>query len=179
MGRKQRPPYGESDCGDAYVNYTGPFSNGLIGCPLDTLKASQMAALPMLVGNWDFVNETNRPGISGTMKFGANGDVNMTVPSKTAFGDYRLETSWGYIGHNILTQCMPSGGCENSTLTTITPNHIEFTDNHGDRIHLMRGGMALIWYLSMEVVHVEMVRDFGLVQIATRIHNSQQSNKHR
>lgn len=79
--------YGESDCGDAYVNYTGPFSNGLIGCPLDTLKASQMAALPMLVGNWDFVNETNRPGISGTMKFGANG-VNMTVPNKTAFGDY-------------------------------------------------------------------------------------------
>ena len=97
----------------------------------------------MLVGNWDFVNETNRPGISGTMKFGANGDVNMTVPSKTAFGDYRLETSWGYIGHNILTQCMPSGGCENSTLTTITPNHIEFTDNHSDRIHLMRGDMAL------------------------------------
>jgi hypothetical protein len=61
----------------------------------------------------------------------------MTVPNKTAFGDYTLESSWGYIGHNILTQCY-AGGCENSTLTTVTPNHIEFTDNHGDTIHLMR-----------------------------------------
>ena len=106
---------------------------------LDTLKASQIgaAALPILVRNWHYVNSSLGSTISGKIVYGANGDVNMTVPNKTAFGDYTLESSWGYIGHNILTQCY-AGGCENNTLTTLTPNHIEFTDNHGDTIHLLK-----------------------------------------
>jgi hypothetical protein len=48
-------------------------------------------------------------GISGTMKFYKTGDLNMTVPSKTGFGDYALEGSWGYIGHHILTLCYAGG----------------------------------------------------------------------
>ncbi|MFZ0512304.1 MAG: hypothetical protein WAM14_11915 [Candidatus Nitrosopolaris sp.] len=39
--------YGGQDCGDAYQNYTGPITN-LAGCPLDVMKPSQIAALPML-----------------------------------------------------------------------------------------------------------------------------------
>jgi hypothetical protein len=27
--------YGGQDCGDACINYTGPFSSNLVGCPLD------------------------------------------------------------------------------------------------------------------------------------------------
>jgi hypothetical protein len=58
--------YGDWDCGDAYDNYTGPFSsNLLVGCPLDTLKPSQMAALPILVGNWHYVNSSLGSTISG------------------------------------------------------------------------------------------------------------------
>lgn len=61
----------------------------------------------------------------------------MTVPTKTGFGDYTLEGSWGCIGHNVLTLCY-AGGCENSTLITASPNYIKFIDNNGNRIHLMK-----------------------------------------
>ncbi len=130
--------YGDWDCGDAYNNYTGPFSSGLIGCPLDILKPSQMAKPHVLVGSWDYVNSSLALGsaIAGKIVYGNNGDFNLTIPNKV-FGDYKLEGSWGYQGHNILTQCY-AGGCENSTLITTSPNHIEFTDNRGDTIHLMR-----------------------------------------
>ena len=89
----------------------------------------------MLIGTWNLVNET----ISGKIKYGGNGDFNMTIPNKTGFGDYRLEGSWGYIGHNQLTECF-AGGRENNTLTVENHNHIEFTDNHGDTIRLIRNG---------------------------------------
>ena len=52
----------------------------------------------------------NITGISGTMLFNGSGYLKMTVPNKTGFGDYKLEGSWFYIGHNILTQCF-AGGC--------------------------------------------------------------------
>ncbi|MFZ0512290.1 MAG: hypothetical protein WAM14_11840 [Candidatus Nitrosopolaris sp.] len=65
--------------------------------------------------------------------------LKMTVPNKTALGDYTLEGSWGYIGDNKLTECF-AGGCENATLTTVSPRNIEFTDNHGYTIRLMRNG---------------------------------------
>jgi hypothetical protein len=97
----------DHECCDAYINYTGP---GLIGCPLDVMKPNQIgaAALPVLVGTWSYVNQSilqrmeskamgagqdmqSMPmtslGISGKIVYGANGDVNMTIPSKTAFGD--------------------------------------------------------------------------------------------
>jgi hypothetical protein len=122
----------DHECGDEYANYTGP---GLIGCLLDVMKTSQIggAALPMLVGTWHYVNGT----YSGIIKYDKIGDFNLTIPSKTGFGDYTLEGSWGYVGHNILTQCYV-GACENSTLTEITPNHIEFIDPYRNTIHLMR-----------------------------------------
>ena len=122
----------DHECGDEYANYTGP---GLIGCPLDVMKTSQIggAALPMLVETWHYVNGT----YSGILKYDKIGDFNLTIPSKTGFGDYTLEGSWGYVGHNILTQCYV-GACENSTLTEITPNHIEFIDPYRNTIHLMR-----------------------------------------
>jgi tetratricopeptide (TPR) repeat protein len=134
--------YGNSDCADEpLANITTP----LMGCIGDSIPANQIGGngLPDLVGNWNFVNESSTKalelGITGTMLFNNNGYMKMTVPSKTGFGDYALESSWAYIGtkHHILTICY-AGGCENSTLTIIMPNHIEFTDNNNDTIHLMR-----------------------------------------
>jgi hypothetical protein len=109
--------YGGQFCSDQ------PLANitvNLVGCPEDIMTASQIAGLPALIGKWNFVNETsnNMAEISGTMNFANDGHLKVTVPSKTGFGDYTLEGSWGYIGHNILTQCY-AGGCENSTLTAL------------------------------------------------------------
>jgi hypothetical protein len=52
--------------------------------------------------------------ISGKIIYGKYGDFNLTIPNKNSFGDYKLEGSWGYQGHNILTECY-AGGCENNT----------------------------------------------------------------
>ena len=133
--------YGNWDCGDAYDNYTGPFSSNLVGCPLDTLNPNQMAKPHMLVGTWHYLNESSMglgstSTISGKIVYSDYGNFTLTVPNHSGFGDYTLEGR-GYQGHNILTECY-AGGHENNTLTTVTPNHIEFTDNHGDTIHLMR-----------------------------------------
>lgn len=62
--------------------------------------------------------------ISGKIIYGADGDFNLTIPLNSHFGNYTLEEAWGYIAHNILTECY-AGGCENSTLTTVTPNHVD------------------------------------------------------
>ena len=138
--------YGTGDCGDVYQNYTGPFSSGLLGCPLDVFKPSQMAQPHLLVGTWNYVNESKMSktmdemtGISGKIVYGADADFNLTIPSHSGFGDYKLEGSWGATSQKILTECY-AGGCENNTLTTATPNHIEFKDNNGNTIHLMREG---------------------------------------
>jgi hypothetical protein len=145
--------YGDQDCGDEYANYTGPITN-LVGCPLDTLKQNQIgaAALSILIGTWNYVNESRGPesksmgtddmpmtslGISGKIVYGKYGDFHLTVPNKTGFGDYALEGSWAYVGHNILTQCY-AGECENNTLTITASNHIQFTDNHDNIINLIR-----------------------------------------
>ena len=63
--------------------------------------------------------------------------MHTTVPSKTGFGDYSLESSWEVVPHHILTICY-AGGCENGTLTRVTQNHVDFTDINNDTIHLMR-----------------------------------------
>lgn len=78
-------------------------------------------------------------GISGKIVYCNNGDFNLTIPNNSGFGDYKLEGSWGYHGHNILTECY-ARGCENNTLTTVSPNRIEFTDNHDNTIRLIRNG---------------------------------------
>jgi hypothetical protein len=129
--------YGTGDCGDIYVNYTGPFSNNLIGCPLDSINPTNMAKPHELIGKWNYLNESATTTISGILAFSSKGNFTLTVPNSG--GDYTLEGSWGNQWKNLLTLCY-AGGCQNSTLTTVTPNHIEFKDNNGNTIHLMREG---------------------------------------
>ena len=88
------PDYGYYDCGDIYINYTGPFSSGLLGCPLDVLKPSQMAKPHVLVGTWNYVNSSSsRLGsiISGKIVYSDYGNFTLTVPNHSGFGDYPLE----------------------------------------------------------------------------------------
>jgi hypothetical protein len=128
--------YGTGDCSDSPL---ANISYGLMGCAQDIMTINQIggAGLYTLVGTWNYVNESNGSLYSGKIVYGANGDFNLTIPNHNEFGDYELEGAWGYIGHNILTECY-AGGCENNTLMTITPNHIEFQDNHNNIIHLMK-----------------------------------------
>jgi hypothetical protein len=128
----------DHECGDNNYNETIA-SHSLIGCPFDTMKPSQMIKPHAMIGVWDYVNGT----YSGKIVYSDYGNFTLKIPNKTAFGDYKMDGSWGSMGPNILTECYPYGSCENNTLTSITPNHIEFQDNHGNRIHLMRGGTAL------------------------------------
>ena len=124
--------YGSGDC-----------SQRLVGCPEDIFTNSQIAGIPELVGKWNFMNQTetevskNIPGITGTMLFNNNGYYLLAVPSKTALGDYTLEASWGTQGHNLLTICY-SAGCENNTLSTVSPNYIRFNDNNHNTIQLTK-----------------------------------------
>ena len=50
-----------------------------------------MAALPMLVGTWNYVNGT----YSGIIKYSKYSNFTLTVPNNSGFGDYKLEGSWG------------------------------------------------------------------------------------
>jgi hypothetical protein len=61
-----------------------------------------------------------------------DGSLNQTVPTRNGFGDYTLHGSWGSDEH-LLTECF-AGGCDNSTLTAVTSNHMELTDNHASSI---------------------------------------------
>ena len=125
--------HNDAEC-EKDASYHGPFSShALIGCPLDTISSKQMAKPYALIGTWNYVNGS----ISGKIVYSDYGNFTLTVPTKNAFGDYKLQGSWGSMGYNILTQCY-AFACENNTLTAITPNHIEFIDNHGNNIHLMR-----------------------------------------
>ena len=63
--------------------------------------------------------------------------MKMIVPNHNGFGNYELESSWGYIGHHILTLCY-AGGCENSTLISVNPIRMKFQENNGNIIHLMK-----------------------------------------
>ena len=106
------------------------------------LQPSQMAKPQVLVGTWNYVNESTstmskRPDISGKIVYSDYGNFTLTVPNHSGFGDYKLEGSWGSPQGNILTECY-IGACVNNTLTTVTPNHVQFIDNHGDIIHLRR-----------------------------------------
>ncbi|MGA9154837.1 MAG: hypothetical protein WBZ36_29990 [Candidatus Nitrosopolaris sp.] len=99
------------------------------------MNPNQMIKPHILIGTWNYVNGT----ISGKIVYSDYGNFTLTIPSKTAFGDYKLEGSWGSLGPNILTRCFGVGGCENNTLLMVTRNHIEFSDPQHDVIHLMRG----------------------------------------
>lgn len=121
------------ECGDNPNNGTFA-SHNLNGCPLDWMTSDQMAKPSAMIGTWDYVNGT----ISGKIVYSDYGNFTLKIPSKTAFGDYRLEGSWGNLGHNLLTLCYPYGSCVNNTLTMVTPNHITFLDPHHNVIRLMR-----------------------------------------
>ncbi|MGA9153893.1 MAG: hypothetical protein WBZ36_25215, partial [Candidatus Nitrosopolaris sp.] len=132
--------YGSGDCSDTPL---ANISQRLVGCPEDIFTNSQIAGIPELVGKWNFMNQTetevskNIPGITGTMLFNNNGYYLLAVPSKTALGDYTLEASWGTQGHNLLMICY-SAGCENNTLSTVSPNYIRFNDNNHNTIQLTK-----------------------------------------
>jgi hypothetical protein len=127
---------GGNECG----NQNQP--DHLIGCPLDYMKS--VAGFPALSGKWNFVNETsgsmddinNMTGISGTITFGKDGSFTQTISTRSGSSDYAIQGSWGSDGH-ILTECFIIG-CTKLTFTTISPNHMELTDLHGDTIHLKR-----------------------------------------
>jgi hypothetical protein len=121
------------ECGDNPNNGTFA-SHDLLGCPLDVMTSNQMAKPHAMIGTWDYVNGT----FVGKIVFSDYGNFTLKIPSKTAFGDYKLEGSWGSLGHNLLTLCYPYAICLNNTLTAITPNHIEFRDSNGNMIHLMK-----------------------------------------
>jgi hypothetical protein len=129
----------DQECGESSDN--GTFANhSLIGCPLDTMNSNQMAKPHALIGTWNYVNESKAQGISisGRIVYSDYGNFTLIIPTRNAFGDYKMEGSFGSMKPDILTQCYPYGACQNNTLTAITPNHIEFIDNFGNTIHLMR-----------------------------------------
>jgi Flp pilus assembly protein TadD len=138
LGWANNNTFDDEGCADSP---TANITRWLPGCIGDNIPANQIGALPILVGNWHFVNETEdgTKAITGTLLFNNNGYMKMTVHNKSGLGDYVLEESWAYIGtkHHILTICN-GYGCQNSTLTTITPNHIESVDSNNDTVHLMR-----------------------------------------
>jgi len=65
-----------------------------------------------LIGTWDYVNGT----ISGKMVYSDYGNFTIKIPSKTPFGDFELQGSWGSPGHSLLTLCYESWGCDWSYL---------------------------------------------------------------
>lgn len=136
--------YNDEGCSDDYANYTGPFSSGLIGCPLDAIKQDQMAKPHLLVGTWNYLNESSSKmplfTLSGKISYSPLGNFTLTIPTKSGFGDLSIEGSWGHQldpKHNILTLCYTEG-CENNTLQLVTPNYVEFIDLHKDLISLTR-----------------------------------------
>lgn len=105
--------HNDAEC-EKSASYSGPFSSHiLIGCPLDTINSNQMAKPHALIGTWNYVNGT----ISGKIVYSDYGNFTLTVPTKNAYGDYKLQGSFGSMGPNILTQCY-AFACQNNTLTT-------------------------------------------------------------
>jgi Tfp pilus assembly protein PilF len=127
------------ECGD---NPLANITRFLVGCPEDIMTVNQLGGYPALVGKWNFVNQSQSGAeITGTFVFNNDGSMEMTVPSKTGFGSYVLQASWGTpyfsYSHHVVT-FVYIGENENNTLTEISPNHIEFIDIHHNIIHLMR-----------------------------------------
>jgi Tfp pilus assembly protein PilF len=139
LGWANNNTFDDEGCAD---EPTSNITTGLVGCIGDTLTESQIGGLPALVGNWHFVNssssEDKTPPITGTFLFNDNGYLRMVIPNKSGLGDYVKEESWGYLGHRILTFCNTDGDCQNSTLTMIMPNHMEFIDSNHNTVHLMK-----------------------------------------
>ena len=73
------------ECSDDYPS-SGPFSNGLVGCPLDTMNQSQMAKPHALIGTWNYVNESKAQGISisGKIVYSDYGNFTLIIPIRNA-----------------------------------------------------------------------------------------------
>lgn len=100
--------FDDEGCSDNYPG-TGPFSNNLIGCPLDAMNQSGMAKPHLLVGIWNYLNESSPKmpllAISGKISYSPLGNFTLTIPSHSGFGDFAQEGSWGRQNdpvHNIL-----------------------------------------------------------------------------
>ena len=132
---------GYSESLDEITNYGGECASetsqaqtsNLIGCPFDYVQS--VAGFPMLVGKWNFVNESGS-AISGKIVYGANGDFNQTIPARNGLGDVVTEDSWASDGH-MLREFFGYYHL-NMTFTSVTPNHMELKDAKGDIILLMR-----------------------------------------
>lgn len=86
LGWANNNTFDDEDCADEPL---ANITTSLIGCPEDTMTESQIGDLPALVGNWQFVNETNdRPPITGTFLFNNNGYMLMKIPNRNGLGDY-------------------------------------------------------------------------------------------
>jgi hypothetical protein len=138
----------EVDCGFTGWNTTS--ANGQctwIKLPHKQLVLGNQEALydyKILNGTWNIVNSTD--GTSGTISFG-NSLRFVQHYNGIHHGMYWM--SWfefpkklhlGYDTHSW--HCCFAVKLQ-LTFKTVTPNHIEFTDNHGGTIHLMRGDTAL------------------------------------
>jgi hypothetical protein len=84
----------------------------------------------------DDMNNMASTGVSGTITFDKNGDFNRTIPAKNGLGDVTVEGSWASDGH-ILHEFFGEYHV-NMTFTTVSLNHMELTDQHGDTISLMK-----------------------------------------
>jgi hypothetical protein len=109
------------DYGDC--NEEGPSEpSGLVGCPLDHMK--HVAGFAPLVGAWHFVNKTASGHVvgTGTMTFDNGGNLTITYPSKTPFGDWTQQTSWGSDGH-ALTVCSDYEYCYLQFVVLVYDDH--------------------------------------------------------
>jgi hypothetical protein len=137
--------YDTEGCSDSYPE-SGPFSSNLVGCPLDALNQTGMAKPHILVGTWNYLNESSdkiHPIVRGTIVFSSFGNFTLTIPNHSGFGPFTQEWSWGLQNDtkhpNILTICGDGiTGCDNETLVSTSLNHAVIKDLHGDLISLTR-----------------------------------------
>ena len=68
-----------------------------------------MAKPHALIGTWNYVNESKVQGISisGKIVYSDYGNFTLIIPTRNAFGDYKMESSFGSMKPDILTQCYP------------------------------------------------------------------------
>lgn len=137
--------YDTEGCSDSYPG-SGPFSSNLVGCPLDALNQTGMAKPHILVGAWNYLNESSNKihlVVRGTIGFSSLGNFTLTIPNHSGFGPFTQEWSWGLQNDtkhpNILTFCGDGiTGCDNETLVSTSLDHAVIKDLHGDLISLTR-----------------------------------------
>jgi hypothetical protein len=114
----------------------------LLGCPYDFMKHVGGSTM---VGSWHIVNQTSDGSIdrnlTGIMTFNHNGTMQFVLPTTVVYdenGDKSntVNGSWGVNNHRWLGICFEGNQCTKLTFTKKSHDHMELTDDHGDRIHL-------------------------------------------